>query len=156
MLEDVRGTHKEGFSNADVNYLDIVYQNLTYLPTNIETFFPNLKGITYFRFNLKQVSANDLKPFPQLAVFTVYGGDITTLDDLLKYTPNLKWIAFTNNELQHIGENLLGNLAVQSVNFVRNTCINTAASSDRAAIIELNRRLPILCPARSAIGGRLI
>lgn len=38
-------------------------------------------------------------------------GLITTLDtDLFKYTPNLQMIAFYNNKIEHIGENLVGNL----------------------------------------------
>src|SRR5690349_17859516 len=40
-LEDVRGNHLEGMSNRDVECLWIYQQNLTFIPKDIEKFFPN-------------------------------------------------------------------------------------------------------------------
>lgn len=147
VLENVTGTHLENKTNADVEFLYIVQQNLTYVPSNIETFFPNLKGIQYYISNLQQISANDLKPFPQLLLFYVHTGFITSLDaDLFKHTPDLQWLGFFRNKIEHIGVNLLGNLTgLQHIHLGENPCIDTYANHPDT-IIELNQQLPILCP----------
>lgn len=147
VLENVTGTHLEKKTNADVEFLYIVSQNLTYVPSDIETFFPNLKGIQYYISNLEHISANDLKPFPQLLTFYVHTGFISRLDaDLFKYTPNLQWLGFFRNKIEHIGVNLIGNLTeLQHIHLGENVCIDTYANRPDT-IIELNQQLPILCP----------
>lgn len=52
VLENVTGSHRLYKSNVDVEFLYIKEQDLTYVPNNIETFFPNLKGIVYSYSNL--------------------------------------------------------------------------------------------------------
>lgn len=147
VLENVTGTHLENKTNADVEFLYIVSQNLTYVPSNIEKFFPNLKGIHYYVSNLGQISASDLKPFPQLLLFYVHTGFITRLDaDLFKYTPNLEWLGFFRNKIEHVGVNLIGNLTrLQHIHLGENVCVDTVANRPDT-IVELNQQLPIMCP----------
>lgn len=146
VLEAVKGNHLAGKSNLDVAFLYIVGQDLTYVPKGIENFLPNLKGIQYYISNLMKISADDLKPFPQLLIFYVHTGNLVSLDgNLFQYTLDLQWVGFFKNKIEHIGHNLLTDLhQLQHIHFGENVCTSLFANSIEE-VKELNEKLPILC-----------
>lgn len=148
-LQNVTGNHLGARNNSDVKYLYVYNQNLNYVPANINHFFPNLTGLEWYNSNLLSVTSEDLRPFPQLIIFSSFINKLVEIDgDLFEFTPNLRWISFYNNLLEHIGNDLLTNLTVlEQVGFQLNPCIGIYASTT-PAIQDLNRQLPISCPPR--------
>jgi hypothetical protein len=147
-LQGVSGDHLDGKVNADVVFLSLFLSaNLSHMSTNIESFFPNLRGISWYSVNLRFISAEDLKPFPNIVTFAVTTNKLVTIDgDLFKYTPKLQWIVFANNLIEHVGENLLTDLKdLVHVHFGNNVCIAFMANTPEA-LVELKQMLPVKCP----------
>lgn len=139
-----------GMNNDDVENLNIYEQNLTFVPKNIDKFFKNLKLLGWYNSNLMQLSAVDLRPFPQLLVMIIRFNDLPSIDgDLLKYNTKLRFVSFMGNRVQHIGRDLVANLKdLEWLEFLLNTCIHRQATT-RSEVISLSALLPVLCPALS-------
>lgn len=148
-LESVRGVHQSGKSNTDVKvlYVEEDKTGIERLPSNIEKFFPNLVLIRWVRGSIRTVTAEDLRPFPELTGFSMFYNRIVSLDgDLFQYTPKLEWVDFERNQIANVGEDLLANLEnLKRVWFHANTCIDSSAESPQA-IQELKQALLTQCP----------
>lgn len=146
VLESVTGEHLDGRSNTDVELLDISYMELRSLPKNLESFFPNLKGIELSNTNISWISAQHLQPFADLLMFSAVETNFHSLDgDLFKFTRKLKWINFSYGKLNHVGRNLLTDLKdLQFAGFEKNPCIDMFAYSEE--INELSYQLIARCP----------
>lgn len=151
-LVSVGGLHQkrddvEYYTNDDVGCLLIRNQNLTFFPQEIDYFFKNLKIIVFSGVNLLSLSAQDLQPFPQLEHFGMNGYNLTSIDgDLFSFNKRLKSIDLDDNQIQHIGENLVTNLTLlQILRLSDNFCINKTATT-RAEVLELAPQLSVLCP----------
>lgn len=146
-LESVTGSHWPGRRNSDVEDLNVQDQNLTAVPNNIDEFFPNLKSLSIWHSNLMTITADDLK-FPSLLMIGIWNNPLLSLDgNLFASTPNLFWIDFSSNQIEHVGQDLLKNLnALIYANFINNPCISHLATS-RDDVLRLNDQLPEACPA---------
>lgn len=98
-LESVIGDHwTEYLSNDDVEGLIIA-------------FFKNLKALEYSSTVLLSISAEDLRPFPQLEFITLYMTYLTSLDgDWFLYNTLLRSLDLSWNRFQHMVENFVTNL----------------------------------------------
>lgn len=150
-LEQVIGVHLEGKSNDDVEFLLVSSQVLNHIPEGIIQFFPNLKAIRWNHSKLLSITAEDLKPFPNLIYFASWGNEISALDgDVFKYTKSLRYLQMFVNQLEHVGHDLLTDLSdLQFVNFNSNPCIKVVASTTQT-IHQLNEQLPLSCPPLEA------
>lgn len=86
-------------------------QQVSFIPSGIEKFLPNLKGILVRKSKLQAISQSDLKPFPSLQVLILDHNDITVLhDNLFEYNQQLKVVSFKfNSKLRSVGRNVLPN-----------------------------------------------
>lgn len=144
----VLGTHSGGRNNADVESIWIESQNeLTFVPSRLENFFPNLKVFYFYHTNLKSISSADLQPFSELLWLSVLQGSLISIDgDLFQFSEKIRGIDFNSNQIEHVGHNLATSLEeLQYLGFLNNTCINQEAGN-RTAILQLNAILPIGCP----------
>lgn len=146
VLESVTGEHLEEKTNDDVLLLNIFQHNMSFVPKNIIDFFPNLKGINWHDSDLAAISAEDLKPFPQLKYLGIRFTPLKTLDsDLFQYTPNLQYITFAGSKIHHVGANLVTNLKdLKILDFTNCECIHKMAKTEEQ-VAELNELLPIKC-----------
>lgn len=146
-LDKVTGVHLPGKNNDDVETLNIYEQNLTFVPKNIDKFFKNLKLLAWFNSNLVQLSAVDLRPFPQLLVLSIRFNNLPSLDaDLLKYNLKLRFVSFMSNRIRNVGRDLVTHLEeLEWLDFALNTCTNRQART-RSEVISLSKLLPELCP----------
>lgn len=146
-LEVVSGTHLSGKVNSDVRSVYVENQEIDFIPVFIEKFFPHLTGLQFYNTKLKAISAEDLKPFPNLKVLALPINNLVTLgDDLFKYTTNLQYIDFSLNQLQHVGSNLLESLEeLREARFKSNPCVNFHATTPEQ-VLELKSKL-IGCPS---------
>jgi hypothetical protein len=146
-IEEVSGDHLPGKTNNDVNGFASRGQKYKSVPRDINKFFPNVTLFNFYAAAFKAISASDLKPFPDLTVFSAVLGEITSIDsDLFVHNPKIHTIDFYENRLQHVGFNLLGDLkSLRRVDFMNNPCIDRIALSPEE-ISNLNLLLPIQCP----------
>lgn len=146
ILEKVEGKHLTGKSNANVEHLSVETRP-DFIPKDIDKFFPNLKSLRWYKTNLSEISREDLRPFPQLIVLYLPVNQLLVIDgNLFSLTPNLRWISFIQNQIRHVGPDLLTNLnELERAFFNENPCIDDYAS-DREGIMRLNDLLPNACP----------
>lgn len=134
-ITEVGGAHLPGRSNADVEMLNVRNQlSLTRLPKRIDNFFPNLVGLQWIFGGLSTISADDLKPFPNLQILSLYLNKFVTLDGgLLQNSLKLQWINLNDNSVEHVRPNFLDNLReLRTVHLQRNRCVNISASTQEA------------------------
>lgn len=147
-VTSITGTHEAGKTNADVYGIRMPNQTyLTFLPSKLETHFPNLKSIQISNTNLLSVTPAELQPFPQLIFFKTYGGNLTSVDGhLFTHNPFLQYISMNENLIQHVGHDLVTHLAnLTNLYFSANVCINQYAET-RDGVMALNALLPVRCP----------
>lgn len=151
ILESVRGNHLEGKGNYNVAALNVNHQTIFKFPKNIENFFPHLKAINIQNSKLSGISADDLKPFPNLIVASFSQNNLISLPgDLFKFTLNIKNIVFDRNSIEHVGHDLLKDLTdLQLAHFQNNPCINVLAKTPQA-LSELRKQLTG-CPSLDSI-----
>lgn len=147
VLKNVIGEHLESKTNDDVGVLNIFQHNMSFLPKNIEKFFPNLVGLNWHDSSLEKISADDLKPFPQLKYLGIRFTPLKTLDsDLFQYTPNLRYITFAGSKIHHVGADLVTNLKdLKVLDFTNCVCIHRFAKT-KEQVEKLNEDLPNECP----------
>lgn len=144
-LVSVFGKHIGKKTNNDVEALNVENATCTKLPKEMEKSFPNLKALRFSKTNLESIGSDDLKVFPDLRVLCLWANWLTTLDgNLLVHNPNLEFLNFGTNQIQHIGPNFFAPLKkIVAVYFEDNTCINNTRPF---AIDELKFELSVKCP----------
>lgn len=158
VLQSVNGTHVTGYGNSQVDSLSLVFDahNLTYIPENITVIFPNLKVFTFGSTKIQEISSNDLMQFPNIEIFSsLYNPILSLPGDLFKYNLKLKDVRFygsiapsKDNSLSEIGRNLFGNLdQLTTVVFMRHYCMASEFAFNRTEVLDLNERLPVMCPS---------
>lgn len=151
-VTEVVGHHLEGKTDADVKgYYMYKKHALHQIPRILGIAFPNLVLLGHVHGNLKNLSADDLKPFSDLQHLLLSSNQLKTLQgDLLKHNPKLSVINFSNNQIESVGLGLLDNLnRLASANFFNNYCINFHAKGE-SRVQELKQKLKSQCaPSRN-------
>lgn len=146
VIEEINGEHLSGKNNQNVQgFLENGWE-LQYIPSNLAEFFPNLKALLIYGPLLRLV-ASDLKPFPNLVMFTSQGSELTSIDgDFFQHTRKLQIIEVSYGKLQNVGENILSRLnELTRADFRSNSCIQFYAESSQR-IAELKKKLLTECP----------
>lgn len=145
-LVSVSKSHLKGKTFKNVEALNVENTTCHTLPKNIEKSFPNLKALRIAQAKLRTIDSEDLKPFPALRVLCLWANELTTLDgNLLINNPNLEFINFGSNAIQHVGPKFFSPLTkLVAAYFEENTCIN---NTNQFALDELKFELFVKCPA---------
>jgi len=148
---DVTGIHQPARTNSHVLGIRFLRNPFDRMPTNIESFFPNLMFIAFYGGNLTFISAENLKPFRNLQQFFVNSNQISIIEgDLFKYSPNIQIMQFWGNRITNVGHGLLiGLRMLRQADFGRNSCIDISASQE--TIANLTRALLLQCPPLATI-----
>lgn len=145
----VTGEHLSDMSNADVKafYVEDYSLHLDRIPRKLEEYFPSLIAFLWVHGRLSTISVDDLKPFPELQLFSVFNNRLTSLDDnLFLHNPMLVRISFRQNALEFVGEKLLAGLDhLTSADFQGNICTDMQATT-RVTVEELVRYFIYNCP----------
>lgn len=148
-IEEIRGAHLESKGHADVlaytTGSTTVGSSLT--PKNLFRFFPNLMALAWNNYNLTKLTADDLKPWPLLAVLNLAFNSLTTLDgNLFENNLELRSVDLSNNQISSVGTDLLAGLNhLETFLIGNNPCISFSATNPRM-IEELKQRLRNACP----------
>lgn len=159
IIEEVRGTHLSGKSNADVESFYELGHTLTSFPANLASFFPKLKAIAFAGLNSK-ISSSDLKAFPNLIVFEIINANGTikfpTIDgDLFQYTKKLQRITFAVSGVTSVGTNLLTGLNDLAVLYIqsRGGCIYFVANT-KQEVLAWKEKLLLQCSSLETTSPR--
>jgi hypothetical protein len=113
---------------------------VNFMPKGLEKLFPQIERIAIYSSKLKEITKEDLAPFPMLKVLFLYSNDLETLpSNLFEANPEITHVEFLNNKLKFVGENILSPLKkLIFASFGLNPCINMdAETKDKVpALIE--------------------
>jgi hypothetical protein len=143
----VSQNHLAGRSNANVGGIEIFYQPITAMPSNIARFFGNIRAIELKETKINRLTKEDLKPFPMLEVFACWFSRLETIDgDVFESNHKLQHLNLNENLLTNIGPNILTPLPLlHTVGFGKNLCTNEG-SGTAAGIPLLASKLRFQCP----------
>lgn len=145
LLSNVTGLHVSSATNLNVEGIHII--GASYMPIGIETFFPNLIGLSMEQ-HLKEITQNDLQPFPNLKHLWMARNQLAVIEkDLFKYNPELIYISLRQNFIKEIDSNVFDHLrALKILELDRNDCIEDNAVG-RFAVMRLIQQLKEKCAA---------
>lgn len=141
-------------SETEVLYVQYKADDLDYIPSNMDTVFPNLLKLSYQHTSLDQISYDDMKQFPLLESFIFDYNMITVLPaDLFSGNPELFELRiigpifyFRNNSLHTIGQDLLKSIPKLNVtSFLNNFCLIQSVVTTREKVLEANEKANLLC-----------
>lgn len=157
-LENVIDTNSDdqGWSLDETYALEIKNgaEELTYIPSNLGKYFPNLQNIFIINTKLQKISSTDLKQFPKLLDFVSIQNLITSLPaNLFEGNQNLRQFGIVGpdnydetNSLRTVGKDLLISAPkLEAVTLKNNFCVIDEEVSDRARVIDLNSRINVSC-----------
>ncbi|KAG4066059.1 hypothetical protein HA402_001306 [Bradysia odoriphaga] len=142
----VTGMHIRDANNSIVQGIHII--GASYLPTGIEKFFPNLVGLSAEQ-HLKEITKNDLEPFPKLKHVWLARNQLEVIEkDLFKYNPGLVYISLRQNFIKEIDSNVFDHINRLSIlELDRNECINDNAVG-RYAVMRLIKQIEEKCAVK--------
>lgn len=148
---DIKGNHTE-LSNKYVQAFSVQEMpGLERIPQKLEDFFSGIVLLLWYAGSLTSITADDLKPFPDLMVLYISHNKLASLDgNLFAHTPRIQRLQLEGNQFEHVGRGLLDDLEnLVYVNFEENPCINTLAKTPKE-IEELKLKLIAKCPPLNA------
>ena len=110
------GDHKEGKSNIDVVWVIMVENSnnqrpMLSFPKGFEKIYPNLNAISIMNLGFNRITAEDLKPFPNLKHLILYKNNLTIIEeDLFQHNPGLESVSFSHNQIVHIDPQVFSHL----------------------------------------------
>jgi len=112
--------------------------NIQKLPKGLEK-FKNLKVIYPSNGQIRELSSDDLKPFPEILELYFDNNKIEVLEEgVFNFCSKLAAISFTNNRLFHISANVFDHLTdLRNLWLNGNSCPNGIARNDRNAVLNL-------------------
>lgn len=134
-------------AEPNVTVFVVRHQKVTKFPQELNTFFPNIKGVEIFNCSLKTIDQSDLKPLANLNELWLGNNDLEYLEsDLFEFNPEIRILVFTKNKLKYIGDNILAPLPhLSKANFNKNKCIDAYAGT-RLERKHLEKQLEKKCP----------
>lgn len=150
-INEVRGTHLSGKSNADVSYFSDHSYALLFIPENLATIFPNLIALDIGG-PILQIQAVDIKNFRNLAIFKSYKGRFTSIDgNLFQFNKNIKRVEFYFGKLENVVKNILDGLnQLEYANFGMNTCTQFETfQGNRQSMQFFKQELLVRCPPKN-------
>lgn len=142
----VDGTHDIGKTNADVQALRLYSTNMSQFPTNIETFFPNIRALNFGENLISEVKNSHLSPLQHLQYLSLWKNRITSLDsNLFAGIDSIQYIDFQFNRIMHVGHDFVLPNTTQRISFFDNPCINDTISN-QSDVGHLKFQLSVKCP----------
>lgn len=135
-----------GGNHTEVEAMRIMHQpTLAIIPTGIEKFFPNLKGLSFLNCNVRSITKDHLVAFPEMLQVSYNLNQIEVIPgDLFIYTPKLKLVNFAGNNIKHIGVGLFKPLKqLDYIWLEKNVCIDM--NSRKKELKKLNKEIRKSC-----------
>lgn len=152
------GSHLYGNTNNEVQVFNIYGGTCKILPSGFSSVFKNIQGLTIWKANLKTISKDDLKEFPDLREIWVYHNPelIYLESNLFEYNPKVESINFHSNKIKFVGLSFFDSLPkLKRALFNNNDCINDEAK-DSAALETLKKEIYVQCVDKGNNGGNVV
>ncbi|KAG5667927.1 hypothetical protein PVAND_015892 [Polypedilum vanderplanki] len=122
----VDGVCGTGAVISNVTFFNVLLRTVRYVPKGLDVLLPNLIGMKFENTQLKHVSKESLKNYPNLLSFASVFNDIQYLEkDLFMYNPNLQFVSFRSNKISYIDPLVFDVIAPTLVNlWLDGTVIN--------------------------------
>lgn len=120
------GVHLDGKTNNDVDAITI--QNapeLSFFPKRFNTIFTNIRAITIANTGLKTITAEDLRPFPELTNVYLTSNKLTKIEPrLFAFNPKLGTLDLSYNQIKTIPSDFFEPIPLLKVaSFKDNICV---------------------------------
>lgn len=131
----------------DVKALDVQDQRCQFVPSDVQTFFPNIEGLQVANSELKELQNADMQQFPNLKQLFMSENELQSLEnDVFEPCPNIEYVNLGHNNIMHMGTDIFAPLKnLQYCNFAGNGCIDTKMESPNA-IQQFSKDLENQCP----------
>ncbi|KAL7011202.1 hypothetical protein ACKWTF_014154 [Chironomus riparius] len=112
-----------------VEALKFAHNNIHFIPEGIDTYFPKLKALIFYRAGLKKITSDDFKNLTNLEFLNLNCNQIVVLgENLFKFNPNLSHVFMIQNKIKSINPTAFYGLTLLStVDLTYNTCCNHSA-----------------------------
>lgn len=126
IVEAIIGEHEAGMTDKDVKVLHVDDRIFKFFPSEVESFFPNLKGLKVVSSGLKALTKENLQYFPELEFVDFSDNEMEVLSgDLFAFNERLKIVSFDSNKISTIGEKIFDSLnELENVSLKNNECID--------------------------------
>lgn len=117
--------------NADVRIFYMTNDKIfNRIPRGLQNYFSIRIGFRWADGILFSVTADDLKPFPNLQVLAFQAKKLFSLDaNLFKYTRKSVWISLNDNILEHVEQDAFEDFGLKELHLNRNYCIDMQATT---------------------------
>ncbi len=131
----------------DVRALDVQDQRCQFVPSDVQTFFPNIEGLQVANSELKELQNTDMQQFPNLKQLFMSENELQSLEnDVFEPCPNIEYVNLGHNNIMHMGTDIFAPLKnLQYCNFAGNGCLDTKMESPNA-IQQFSKDLENKCP----------
>jgi hypothetical protein len=110
-VSSINGQFLRGFRHSNFKMFQVKNQILHFIPCGIGSFFPKTVELRIIKSKLKEVHKRDLQQFPHLKELHLEQNELQFLPgDLFEANLELETIDFDNNQITHVGHNLLTSL----------------------------------------------
>jgi hypothetical protein len=139
--------HQPGMTNDNVEGFFIRNQPVSHLPLNLGWKFRALKGFECDNCNLTNVRSSHLERLTNLIHLALPRNRIKKLPgNFFRFTINLQWVYFHNNELASAGLNVLKNLrSLRGFYLANNGCVSDNAVQERGRFLSIMHSLVSKC-----------
>jgi hypothetical protein len=144
-ITSINGQTRSFYHSKNVKSLWFEEQTMKFMPKGLEKLFPQIEQIYIWSSKLKELTKEDLAPFPILKNLLIHYNDLETLpSNLFEANPELIHVRFESEKLKFVGENILSPLKKLTLaDFSDNPCINMKAWTKAeipALIAELHNK----------------
>lgn len=121
-------------------YVQCPNLNLGVIPKGLSNIFPNMTALLFYYCPVTHLFGDELEEYTKLEILMIqYFNIIRVPPEIFTYNPNMKFVGFYNNEIQHVGHGLLEHLRfLVRADFRGNICVNMKAfvAQEIPALIE--------------------
>lgn len=123
----IEGAHERKYTHMDVNIICFESCLLSHIPRDLLRFFPKLNVIQVYASGLKEITIEDLAPYPNLIYLGIVCNELTSLpNNLFESTPLIEYVDFSMNKISKIGPRIFDSLKrLHGINLMDNKTINT-------------------------------
>lgn len=144
-ITGVHPKHRDGKTNAEVEYVKLSSSDFRSIPRGIHDFFPNVRALTFKFDKLEKITRNDLENFGEkLTYLSIEKSSIEVIpEDIFASTPNIKKLFLSTSHLKTIDGHPfedLKDLVELSINFPGITSNATDQGGIQKLISTIGRR----------------
>jgi hypothetical protein len=146
----IKGEHRSGKSNNDVQTLDIENCDFVTFPKNLQELFPNLTHLFINNCHLEHIGTKHIGKLKKLTFFRVVYCTLRRLEgNLFSGLEELDSVDFSGNKIEEIEPEIIGDIKrLSSVNFLNNKNIDMMYSQydDHSSVLtNLLKEIRVKC-----------